>query len=122
MKRLRCACVVEQMYQALRSLGVDTQLVIYLNEFQRHHAPELRPRPLRALPGLVRQVREEVGAGLGHDRDALEFLDGLFGERQQGRGGGSKLFEAEAARAGRIYIRDEVGPAAATRWGRPQLL
>jgi dipeptidyl aminopeptidase/acylaminoacyl peptidase len=39
----------EQMYEALRSLGRPTELVVYPGQFPRLHAPELHPRPLRAL-------------------------------------------------------------------------
>ena len=53
----------EQMYQALRSLGVDTQLVIYPNEFHGITVPSYKVDRLRALPGVVRQVSE----GGGHD-------------------------------------------------------
>ena len=69
----------QQMYQALRSLGIDTQLVIYPNENHGITPPELRPRSLRALPGVVRQVRQEerthddgavTGCGTGM-RDAI---------------------------------------------------
>ena len=46
----------EQMYQALKSLGVDTQLVIYPGPVPRADHAELRARPLAAVPRLVRQV------------------------------------------------------------------
>ena len=49
----------EQMYQALRSLGVDTQLVIYPGPVPRHHGAELQGRSAAALSGVVRQVPEE---------------------------------------------------------------
>ncbi len=54
----------EQMYQALRSLGVDTQLVIYPNQNHGINRPSYVPRPARAVSGVVRQVSEE-GAGGG---------------------------------------------------------
>ena len=67
----------QQMYQALRSLGIDTQLVIYPERVPRHHAPELRPRSLRALPRVVRAGtstarsrrprRRGLWAGIGRD-------------------------------------------------------
>ena len=44
----------EQMYQALRSLGVDAKLVIYPEPVPRHHHAQLQEGPVRALPGLVR--------------------------------------------------------------------
>ena len=43
----------EQMYQALRSLGVPTQLVIYPGPAPRAHAAELQLRPVVALRGMV---------------------------------------------------------------------
>ena len=46
----------EQMYQALKSLGVDTQLVIYPGPVPRPDDPELRARSPAALPELVQQV------------------------------------------------------------------
>ena len=46
----------EQMYQALKSLGVDTQLVIYPGQFHGLTDAELRARPAAALSRLVRQV------------------------------------------------------------------
>ena len=58
----------EQMYQALRSLGVDTQLVIYPGQYPRDHDAELQGRSAPALPGLVCEVSEEAGhddLGLG---------------------------------------------------------
>ena len=49
----------QQMYQALRSLGIDTQLVIYPNEFHGITRPSyVRDRYERYL-GVVRQIREE---------------------------------------------------------------
>ena len=48
----------EQMYQALRSLGVDTQLVIYPNQFHGITMPSYK-RSAPALRGVVRQVSEE---------------------------------------------------------------
>ena len=46
----------EQMYQALKSLGVDTQLVIYPGPVPRPDDSELRARSPAALPELVQQV------------------------------------------------------------------
>ena len=46
----------EQMYQALKSLGVDTQLVIYPGPVPRPDDPELRARSPAALSQLVQQV------------------------------------------------------------------
>ncbi|MCK7481889.1 MAG: prolyl oligopeptidase family serine peptidase [Candidatus Moduliflexus flocculans] len=46
----------EQMYQALKSLGVDTQLVDLSGPVPRHHDAELQQGPLREEFGLVRQV------------------------------------------------------------------
>ena len=46
----------EQMYQALKSLGVDTQLVIYPGPVPRPDDPELRARSPAAVPELVQQV------------------------------------------------------------------
>ena len=43
------------MYQALRSLGVDTQLVIYPNQFHGITVPSYKI-DRSALPGVVRQV------------------------------------------------------------------
>ena len=50
----------EQMYQALKSLGVDTQLVIYPGPVPRPDDAQLPARPAGALPEVVRQVPEEV--------------------------------------------------------------
>ncbi len=50
----------EQMYQALRSLGVDAQLVIYPGQFHGITVPELQGGPAESLPGLVRQVPQAV--------------------------------------------------------------
>ena len=48
----------EQMYQALKSLGVETQLVVYPGQFHGIRTPSYVKDLLRALPGLVRQVPE----------------------------------------------------------------
>ena len=57
------------MYQALRSLGVDTQLVIYPNEYHGITRPSYVRDRLRALSGVVRQIpeegRREIGSGSG---------------------------------------------------------
>ena len=52
----------EQMYQALRSLGVDTQLVIYPDQFHGITMPTYKIDRLPALRGVVRQVPEEARA------------------------------------------------------------
>ena len=48
----------EQMYQALRSLGVDTQLVIYPNQFHGITIPSYRVDRMQRYLDLVRQVSE----------------------------------------------------------------
>ena len=53
----------EQMYQALRSLGVDTQLVIYPDQYPRPDQAELSARAHAALPRLARQVPAEAARG-----------------------------------------------------------
>ena len=53
----------EQMYQALRSLGVPTRLVVYPGQRHSLKVPELRAGPDGARPRLVRQVPEAGGAG-----------------------------------------------------------
>ena len=58
----------EQMYQALRSLGVPTQLVIYPGQHHGDPEAELRAGPARALRRVVRQVREDGGARGGRRR------------------------------------------------------
>ena len=45
----------EQMYQALRSLGVDTRAGDLPEPVPRDHDPELQEGSARALPGVVRQ-------------------------------------------------------------------
>ena len=50
----------EQMYQALRSLGVDSQLVIYPGQFHGLTTPELQEGSARAVPGLVRAVSAQA--------------------------------------------------------------
>jgi Prolyl oligopeptidase family len=55
----------EQMYQALRSLGVDTQLVIYPRAILWPAEAELPARPDAAVSRLVRQIPEAVIAA-GH--------------------------------------------------------
>ncbi len=51
----------EQMYQALKSLGVDTQLVIYPGPVPRPDDAELRARSAAAVPELVQQVSPAGG-------------------------------------------------------------
>ena len=63
----------EQMYQALRSLGVETELVIYPEPVPRHHDAELQEGSARALPGVVRQVPEDNGEE--HELTAFGFVD-----------------------------------------------
>ena len=46
----------EQMYQALKSLGVETQLVIYPGQFHGLTMPSYERDRLAAVPRLVRQV------------------------------------------------------------------
>ena len=48
------------MYQALQSLGIDTAADHLSQRDPRHPAPQLPARPHGALPGLVRQVSEEI--------------------------------------------------------------
>ena len=48
----------EQLYQALRRLGTETELVIYPGQHHGIDQAELPQGPLRALPRLVRQVPE----------------------------------------------------------------
>ena len=57
----------EQMYQALRSLGVPTELVIYPGQYHGIRKPTLPARPARAVRRVVRQVHEgpEGGRGAG---------------------------------------------------------
>ena len=69
----------QQMYQALRSLGIDTQLVIYPNEIHGITRPSYVRDRLGALPGVVRQVREEERT---HDDGAVTGC----GSRDAGRG------------------------------------
>ncbi len=58
----------QQMYQALRSLGVDTQLVIYPNENHGITRPSyVRDRYERYLAWYDRyteEARREIGSGL----------------------------------------------------------
>ena len=49
----------EQMYQALRSLGVDTQLVIYPDQFHGITVPSYKIDRSQRYLALVRQVSEE---------------------------------------------------------------
>ena len=58
----------QQMYQALRSLGIDTQLDDLSERDPRHQPPELRAGSSRALPRVVRQVRQEERT---HDDSAV---------------------------------------------------
>ena len=58
----------EQMYQALKSLGVPTELVIYPGQFHGLTVPELRARSAAALRGLVQQV---PAAGRDGDRRTI---------------------------------------------------
>ena len=51
----------EQLYQALRRLGRETELVIYPGRNARDPTPELPEGPLRALPRLVHEVSEAEG-------------------------------------------------------------
>ena len=53
----------EQMYQALKSNGVDAAARRLPGPEPRHHDPELPARSARALREVVRQVPEAVGAG-----------------------------------------------------------
>ena len=73
----------EQMYQALRSLDVKTELVIYPGQHHAHHDAELSHRSARALSRLVRQVPEArrdvragqaLGQGLAPTRTSPESL------------------------------------------------
>ena len=70
--RRRCSCAAssdfnvpllnsEQMYQALRSLGVDTQLDDLSRPVPRPEQAELSARPHAARTGLARQVPEGNG-------------------------------------------------------------
>ena len=52
--------------------GRPTQLVIYPGPVPRHPQAELRARPSRALPRLVRQVREDGQAGRRRDDRGLD--------------------------------------------------
>jgi hypothetical protein len=59
----------QQMYQALRSLGIDTRLIIYPNETPRHPAPQLPSATvMERYLGMVRQVSKEARAIHGHRR------------------------------------------------------
>ena len=58
---------VEQMYQALRSLNVDTQLVIYPDQFHSSDDAQLSARSAAAIRRVVRQVPEAESG----DADAL---------------------------------------------------
>ena len=55
----------EQMYQALKSLGVRHELVIYPGQFHGLTDPELRARSAAALRRLVQQVPAAVRHGDG---------------------------------------------------------
>ena len=55
----------QQMYQALRSLGIDTELIIYPNETHGIARPSYVRDRYTALSRLVRQVSEE-GIAAGH--------------------------------------------------------
>ena len=57
----------QQMYQALRSLGIETQLVIYPNEFHGISRPSYVKDRYERYLGLVRQVRAEE-SGSSADR------------------------------------------------------
>ena len=48
----------EQMYQALRSIGVPTRIGCLSWAIPRLHAAQFHTRPIRALSGVVRQVSE----------------------------------------------------------------
>ena len=51
----------EQMYQALKSNGVDAQLVDLSGPEPRDHDPELPARSARPIHQVVRQVSEAAG-------------------------------------------------------------
>ena len=58
----------EQMYQALRRLGVPTELVVYPGESHGIDVPSYQKDRLRALPRLVRPVSEAGAAAARHVR------------------------------------------------------
>ena len=81
----------EQMYQALKSVGTPTRLVIYPGPVPRHHSPQLPAPSTRAVGAVVRHVRE---GHAGHDaapadtdgeRGALGGCAGARGSYRPGR-------------------------------------
>ena len=54
----------EQMYMALKSQGIDTQLIVYPNQNHGIALPSYQKDRLRAVPGLVREVPEAAGTTL----------------------------------------------------------
>ncbi|HET9013567.1 MAG TPA: prolyl oligopeptidase family serine peptidase, partial [Gemmatimonadaceae bacterium] len=58
----------EQMYQALRSLGVETQLVIYPNQFHGITIPSYRVDRLRRYVGWYDRFLKGTPAAAGGER------------------------------------------------------
>ena len=65
----------EQMYEALRSLGIETQLVIYPGQHHGLTPAELSQRPAFTLPRMVRLASRRAGARLERGRHALIIAD-----------------------------------------------
>ena len=62
----------QQMYQALRSLGIDTQLIIYPNEFHEITRPSYVRDRYERYSGLVCKV-SEAGTAVHRSRPAVSL-------------------------------------------------